>query len=395
MPTRLALWVACAVAIGTAGLLVLAARSQQKGAVAAGTLHLASSHPARPPASWWGRATSTDGELMAPVVAPRPDASQPSAAALATTRPGETRTAGTVAVSRQAVRSQAVPTRPRSNHSTVVPVCASRAVTAICKWVSRHGGGSGTRNCASSFSTYARKFLWGTVLQPTSHQVDFWKAVMQQPRAPLRVNVGAGVLAVSAAAPDEMASWLHVDKQQLDITRPDEWVAAFARRVRGVDALVSEHVFEHLTLHDAEVALAAAFLFLRPGGRWRIAVPDGNFPSHAYQQHVAVGNEHGHRTLWTLSSLSAAIAAAGFSPEPWEWFDDRGAFHQQSPPGGWTPHTRRRDDERWGRIARSAAHDARNNVTEGRFVYTSLVVGAVKPSNCSVVRVDYRGRSNT
>ena len=79
--------------------------------------------------------------------------------------------------------------------------------------------------------------------------------------------------------------------------------------------------------------LANAYRYLQPGGTIRIAVPDGHNPDPDYIRHVEPGGigpgADDHKQLFTVESLSAALAAAGFTVEPREWFDTGGAFHEE------------------------------------------------------------------
>jgi predicted SAM-dependent methyltransferase len=176
---------------------------------------------------------------------------------------------------------------------------------------------------------------------------------------PLRVVVGA-----AGRAPP---GWIETDRDLLDLLVPADWRAFFAEG--SVDAIVAEHVLEHLDPVDVETAARTVFTFLRPGGRFRVAVPDGCHPDPAYREAVRPGGSGpgalDHRALWSLPTLSDALAAAGFRVLPLEWFDAAGAFHR-------APF--RQED---GPIMRCADRDPRN--ADGVLRYTSLVVDAVKP----------------
>lgn len=57
----------------------------------------------------------------------------------------------------------------------------------------------------------------------------------------------------------------------------------------SIDALLAEHVWEHLTYEEGIMAAKHCYKFLKPGGYIRCAVPDKNFRIDWYQQMVQVG----------------------------------------------------------------------------------------------------------
>jgi predicted SAM-dependent methyltransferase len=101
---------------------------------------------------------------------------------------------------------------------------------------------------------------------------------------------------------------------------------------------------------------------LMPGGRVRIAVPDGYHTDRAYQEHVAPP-VNGHTFLWNFKSLSAVMLNAGFRVELLEWWNANG-------------FNRRPWDAADGMIHRSFEHDERNK--DGKPNYTSLIIDGFK-----------------
>lgn len=108
----------------------------------------------------------------------------------------------------------------------------------------------------------------------------------------------------------------------------------------SVSVLYCSHVLEHLSLEDASTAIANSFSVLRPGGIWRIVVPDlrslaesyltrrdpaaaidflrstrlgreGSRRSLRQRLRDALGNAD-HQWMWDYESLSAALQDAGF-----------------------------------------------------------------------------------
>jgi hypothetical protein len=69
-------------------------------------------------------------------------------------------------------------------------------------------------------------------------------------------------------------------------------------RPNTVDGLYASHVLEHLTLEDCLIALAHSYHLLKPGGRFRLVVPDLRARAELYiSDH---GSEHG--ASWFLRS---------------------------------------------------------------------------------------------
>src|SRR5687767_12514494 len=75
------------------------------------------------------------------------------------------------------------------------------------------------------------------------------------------------------AGPLHFKGLFHTDKEILDVMSPEDWSALFDPG--SIDALLSEHMFEHLTEAEARSALSECHRYLKPKGLFRIAVPDG------------------------------------------------------------------------------------------------------------------------
>jgi len=179
-------------------------------------------------------------------------------------------------------------------------------------------------------------------------------------RGDVRFDIGAGTLCVDSV-------WIKSDLTMLDITKEDQWQAVLGD-VR-MSKVVAEHVWEHLSQEDAHRATRNVFRFLKPGGHFRVAVPDGYFPDPAYLRHVRPGGAgpgaDDHKVLYNVASLSAVLHQVGFDVRPLEYWDERGEFHFCD----WSV-----DD---GMVTRSRRYDERNKT--GRMTYTSLIIDAVKP----------------
>lgn len=182
------------------------------------------------------------------------------------------------------------------------------------------------------------------------------------PGAPLRIILGAGE--------QHWPGWIATQREDLDLRRRDDWRAYFGDQ--RIDALLCEHVWEHLTEPEGRAAARLCYDFLRPGGYLRVAVPDANFPDAAYQRTAQVGGpgpaDHpaaDHKIVYDYRHFSAVFADVGFSVELLEWCDELGCFHFTY----WDPAD--------GPIYRSLRTDHRNR--DGKLGNVSLILDAKKP----------------
>lgn len=164
--------------------------------------------------------------------------------------------------------------------------------------------------------------------------------------------------------------WLCLTERQLDITDRVAWERLF--RPASIDAILSEHVLEHLTENEAEKAIENFRLFLKHGGYVKIAVPDGYHPSKNYINYVAPGTwmtpfGADHKQLFNVDSLCALLERHGFKVDPIEGFTARREwFSKQS--------------EREGRITkRPGEFQALWQSFFSFSNYTSLIVDGTKP----------------
>ena len=175
---------------------------------------------------------------------------------------------------------------------------------------------------------------------------------------PLRIVIGASGFF------DE--GWIPTDVEYLNAVNRQDWVRYF--QPDSVDAILAEHVWEHLTAEEGLRAARNCHEFLRPGGYARIAVPDGLHPDPAYIGRVRIGGTgpgaDDHKMLFTYRTIADMFEEAGFSVDLLEYFDEQGIFHAMP----WTPDK--------GLIRRSCRFDVRNE--SGTVRYTSLIVDAVK-----------------
>ena len=160
--------------------------------------------------------------------------------------------------------------------------------------------------------------------------------------------------------------WIPTGIDSLNILDPADWERFF--KVGSIDAMLAEHVWEHLTLAEGQKAARNCYRYLRPGGYLRVAVPDGFHPSARYIEAVRVGGNglgaDDHKVLYNYETLSQIFEKEGFRVTLLEYFDESNEFHYAE----WSPAD--------GKIWRSSRFDERNQ--NGMLNYTSLVLDAVK-----------------
>lgn len=128
--------------------------------------------------------------------------------------------------------------------------------------------------------------------------------------------------------------WGSIESEKgLDMGDPCAWARVFfpSGRLRApLVALLTEHVMEHMTPISVLTAAAAAFHVLRPGGRFRNAMPDGYNPSNSNRLGTNdIKGSAPHRIMWTHSTLGEVLARAGFEVMEQEWHTVDGRFHQR------------------------------------------------------------------
>ena len=183
------------------------------------------------------------------------------------------------------------------------------------------------------------------------------KAIVQR-ACPLRIVIGASGI--------YDAAWIPTEIGVLDMLKPGHWSRVFEEN--SIDAILAEHVWEHLTPEQGLVAARNCLRFLKPGGYLRVAVPDGFHPDPQYIEWVRTGGSGAgaddHKVLYTCETFRRLFEQAGFEVELLEYFDSAGVFHAIP----WDPAT--------GRIHRSQRFDERNE--NGQLKYTSVILDARK-----------------
>ncbi len=184
----------------------------------------------------------------------------------------------------------------------------------------------------------------------------FIKSIKEKP---LRIVIGA-----SGVTPPD---WISSDIDYLNLLNENHWLPYFEKN--KIEALLAEHVWEHLSDEDATLATKICFKYLKPeGGYLRVAVPDGFSPDKKYIDYVKPGGNgagaHDHKVLYNYKTLSNIFEKAGFEISLLEYFDEKGIFHQNN----WDPKD--------GQVCRSSENDKRNK--DGKLNYTSLIIDAIK-----------------
>ena len=160
--------------------------------------------------------------------------------------------------------------------------------------------------------------------------------------------------------------WIHSDIETLNLLRQSDWAKYFDEN--SIDRILAEHVWEHLTPEEGKLAFKHCYMYLKPGGFLRVAVPDGYHTSEDYINYVKPGGTgegaDDHKILYNYQIMSGFLEEIGFTVKPLEYFDENGQFHKNP----W-----RVED---GMVRRSADHDDRNK--GGKLGYTSLIIDAYK-----------------
>jgi len=240
---------------------------------------------------------------------------------------------------------------------TSVPDCLKRAVMIMCfhVWVP-------IEECLAD-PTVVR-----ALVRSHSELTKEQKTFLRETRAggpSVRVNVGG--------ASRTFKGWVLSDYLQFDVTDVGQYVAAFGQQ--GVAAFRAEHMYEHLFPAQVEIAAAMSYLFLAPGGHYRVAVPEGYHPDPLYRDHVEAGNRHQHKQMWTVDNMPPIWIKAGFDVQMMENFDKHGQFYKHDVGDA------EADREKWSKVYRVADLE---KIADKSYGYTSLYFDAIKPDDCPV-----------
>jgi predicted SAM-dependent methyltransferase len=138
-------------------------------------------------------------------------------------------------------------------------------------------------------------------------------------RRPLRLNLGSGFAPVEG--------WTNIDLIGASVDLPWDLGRGIPFPDALVDAVFSEHLFEHLTLGAGLQLARESLRVLRPGGVVRVVVPDAGLLLRSYagtddetwalsrstrmQAVMSLFYENGHRTMYDAELLTTVLSAAG------------------------------------------------------------------------------------
>ncbi len=152
-------------------------------------------------------------------------------------------------------------------------------------------------------------------------------------RQGIRIPVAASqpIKIIVGAAMTHQAGWYATNEQWLDITRGTHWQRVFHGKAL-VTHVLAEHVFEHLTPDETRSTLRNMAKHMVPGGRVRIAVPDGYHPDPSYIRHVGIAgigaDAEDHKQLLNSDSLRQYLEEAGFQATLQEGYQSDGVLVQ-------------------------------------------------------------------
>ena len=146
--------------------------------------------------------------------------------------------------------------------------------------------------------------------------------VLQQKE--IKIVVGAGEY-------NNNPGWLHTQEKEVDLLDETTWRNRF--EINSITAILVENTM-HLTYEEGIKAAEICYVFLKPSGYIRCAVPDAFFPDEGYQNVVKIGGpgpkDHpaaSHKIVHNYKTLAEMFETAGFQVELLEYFDEHGNFH--------------------------------------------------------------------
>jgi predicted SAM-dependent methyltransferase len=139
--------------------------------------------------------------------------------------------------------------------------------------------------------------------------------------APVRLNIGSGFKPI--------AGWTNMDLAGASVDLAWNLKRGIPFPDNSVTAIYSEHLYEHLPIAAALAVTRDAVRTLRPGGVFRVAVPDAGLLLRSYagtddeqwalsrptrmQAVMSLFYENGHTTMYDEQLLTALCAAAGLT----------------------------------------------------------------------------------
>jgi len=220
--------------------------------------------------------------------------------------------------------------------------------------------------------------------------VDAVAAINARPGGGFKYLGHAGdVRVIIGSGPQRMEGWLATDIQHLNVAEGSSWRRLFSPG--SIDRILAEHVFEHLSWRELRDALGHVFVYLKRGGRLRLAVPDAFHPSRYYYNLVKPGGwetPSEHKLMLDCEMLPRVATDAGFEIRLLEYFDENGLFHgvEYDPADGEVQRCASRnvgldtdDREVMAKFHASIPAHLRQQFLDRRMTYTSLIADLVKP----------------
>jgi predicted SAM-dependent methyltransferase len=178
-------------------------------------------------------------------------------------------------------------------------------------------------------------------------------------------GIGSKKIVIGSAAKFQ-TGWIPTDMSYLNILEERDWDKLFNKN--SIDAIMAEHVWEHLNYEDGKRGLQFCYEFLKHKGHVRIAVPDSLSPDEKYINWVKPGGvgpgATDHKMFYNYKTLSNLLTECKFRPVLREYYNEEGSFIYNK----W--------EKADGYITRSLLHDKRNK--GGAIGYTSLIVDGYK-----------------
>lgn len=178
----------------------------------------------------------------------------------------------------------------------------------------------------------------------------------------MRIILGAGAT--------HYEGWVSTQKTELNLLSREDFLKRYTPE--SLDAMLAEHVWEHMDFEEGKIAAKNCYEFLKPGGYLRTAVPDGFFRNEAFINMVKPKGPgpkdhpaYTHKILYNYHLFKEVFESAGFHVELLEYCDEQGDFHYQY----WNNAD--------GHIGRSFRYDTRNSLTSLGMV--SIILDAKKP----------------
>jgi predicted SAM-dependent methyltransferase len=231
------------------------------------------------------------------------------------------------------------------------------------------------RNMKPANVSSTKKLAWlpDTIRDPVSLNNNLRRARQRHEFKQILRDLPAKKIIVGANI-TRFEGWAPTDMGILNLVEASDWADYF--KPDSLDAILAEHVWEHLAADEAVIAAKNCFNFLKPGGYLRVAVPDGFHPDPKYIEWVRPGGNgpgaDDHKVLHTHETFRNVFASVGFDISLCEYYDEQGVFHSID----WDPAD--------GMIRRSKRFDKANfdRSESGRnFDFTSIILDAIKPAD--------------